>query len=58
MKDNTVTLREIDTMKQIRVPIDQVGTVIKNCCNRTEKWENIIKKYPSFEEEKNKNNEK
>ena len=58
LKDNTVTLREIDTMKQIRVPIDQVGTVIKNCCNRTEKWENIIKKYPSFEEEKNKNNEK
>ena len=52
LKDNTITLREIDTMKQIRVPIDEVGTVIKNCCNRIEKWEDIIKKYPSFEEQK------
>ena len=52
LKDNTITLREIDTMKQIRVPIDEVGTVIKNCCNRIEKWDDIIKKYPSFEEQK------
>ena len=55
MKDNTITLREIDTMKQIRVPIDEVGIVIKNCCNRTEKWEDIIKKYPLFEQGKNDN---
>ena len=50
LKDNTITLREIDTMKQIRVPIDEVGIVIKNCCNRIEKWEDILKKYPLFEE--------
>ena len=49
LKDNTVTLREIDTMKQIRVPIDEVGTIIKNVCNRAEKWEDIVKKYPAFE---------
>ena len=55
LKDNTITLREIDTMKQIRVPIDEVGVVIKNCCNRLEKWEDIIKKYPLFEQEKNDN---
>ena len=55
LKDNTITLREIDTMKQIRVPIDEVGVVIKNCCNRIEKWEDIIKKYPLFEQEKNDN---
>ena len=48
-KDNTVTLREIDTMKQIRVPIDEVGTIIKNVCNRIDKWEDIVKKYPAFE---------
>ena len=55
LKDNTITLREIDTMKQIRIPINEVGLVIKNCCNRLEKWEDIIKKYPSFEEKKNDN---
>ena len=52
LKDNTVTLREIDTMKQIRVPINEVGNVIKNCCNRIEKWEDIVKKYPAFEDKK------
>ena len=55
LKDKTVTLREIDTMKQIRVPIDEVGIIIKNCCNRIEKWEDIIKKYPLFEDKKNDN---
>lgn len=49
VKDSTVTLREIDTMKQVRVPIDDVGVIIKNCCNRIEKWENIVQKYPAFE---------
>ena len=53
LKDNTITLREIDTMKQIRVPINEVGNVIKNCCNRIEKWEDIVKKYPAFEDKKN-----
>ena len=52
LKDNTVTLREIDTMKQIRVPINEVGTIIKNVCNRLEKWEDIIKRYPAFEQAK------
>ena len=53
LKDNTITLREIDTMKQIRLPINEVGNVIKNCCNRIEKWEDIVKKYPAFEDKKN-----
>ena len=52
LKDNTITLREIDTMKQIRVPIDEVGTIIKNVSNRTEKWKDIVKKYPAFEQAK------
>ena len=55
LKDNTVTLREIDTMKQIRVPINEIGTIIKNVYNRIEKWEDIIKKYPLFEFTKNGN---
>ena len=49
VKDNTVTLREIETMKQLRVPIDEVGQVIRNVCNRVSKWEDIVAKYPAFE---------
>ena len=55
LKDNTVTLREIDTMKQIRVPINEIGTIIKNVYNRIEKWEDILKKYPLFEFTRNGN---
>ena len=58
LKDNTVTLREIDTMKQIRVPINEVGTIIKNVCNRIEKWEDIVKRYPAFEQAKKDKDEK
>ena len=49
LKDNTVTLREIDTMKQIRIPIDDVGIVVRNVCNRNETWEEVVKRYPAFE---------
>ena len=49
VKDNTVTLREIETMKQLRVPIDEVGQVIRNVCNRVNKWEDVVAKYPAFE---------
>ena len=36
-------------MKQLRVPIDEVGQVIRNVCNRVSKWEDIVAKYPAFE---------
>ena len=51
-KDNTVTFREIVTMKQIRVPIDDIVVVLRNLCNRIEKWEDVMKKYPIFEAKK------
>ena len=55
LEDNTVTLREIDTMKQIRVPIPDIGNIIKSVYNRTEKWEDIVKKYPLYEFTRNGN---
>ena len=42
-------------MKQIRVPIPEIGNIIKNVYNRTEKWEDIVKKYPLFEFNRNGN---
>jgi len=52
VKDNTVTFREIVTMKQIRVPISDVGLICKNLANRIEKWEDVILRYPAFEAKK------
>ena len=49
LKDETVTLREIETMKQIRIPIKEVGETIRNICNRITKWEEVLEKYPAFE---------
>ncbi|MCQ2819485.1 MAG: glycine--tRNA ligase [archaeon] len=51
-KDNTVTFREIETMKQIRVPIDDLGTICRNLGFKLETWENIMAKYPLFEAKK------
>ena len=47
-KDNIVSLRKIDSMKQLRIPIDDIGIVIKNICNRKEIGDSVMKKYPLF----------
>ena len=52
VKEQTVTFREICTMKQIRLPINDIGIVCRNLSNRVEKWEDIMKKYPLFESAK------
>ena len=51
-KDNTVTFREIETMKQIRVPIDDLGSICRNLAYKTETWDSYLKKYPLFEAKK------
>lgn len=48
VKDNTVTFRELKSMKQIRVPIDDIGTICRNLSNKIETWEDMLKKYPLF----------
>lgn len=51
-KDNTVTFRELITMKQIRVPINDLGTICRNLSYKVETWESILQKYPIFEAKK------
>ena len=51
-KDNTVTFREIETMKQIRVPINDLGTICRNLAFKIETWESVMSKYPLFEAKK------
>jgi len=47
LTDNTVTLRERDSMLQVRVPLDEVAGLIKSLCDLTATWEkDVLTKYP------------
>merc|ERR1712046_429304 len=45
-ENKTVTLREILTTKQVRVPIAEVGQVLANLCNNVTPWVDVLQKYP------------
>jgi len=46
LADNTVTLRERDSMKQIRLPKDEVTTLIFKIVHNKVTWEQLLLKYP------------
>jgi len=48
IKDNTVTLRERDTMIQVRVPIAEVARVVRKLCDNTITWDSILTSFPRF----------
>lgn len=48
LKDNTITLRERDTMKQIRASVDEVLGAIVSLVNGTELWTDVLKRLPEF----------
>jgi len=52
LKDNTVTLREIHSTKQVRIPIDGLSAVILNLSKGIMKWSDCQEKYPEFTTEK------
>lgn len=52
LKDNTVTLREIHSMKQVRIPIDELSTTILSLSKGITTWEEIQIKFPEFVAEK------
>lgn len=49
VKDNTVTLRDRDTMKQVRGTLDEVVEAIKNVVNGVETWDDIKGRLKVFE---------
>ena len=49
--DKTTTLRELYTMKQLRVPIADLDKIIVNLSQEVTSWEEICKIYPHFESE-------
>ena len=43
---NTVTLRERDSMKQVRLPLDDVAVVVNDIVKERKTWEDLLEKYP------------
>ena len=52
VQDRTVTLRERDSMEQIRLPIDDVLNVVEDLSSGRSSWTKIAQKYPRFDASK------
>eukprot|EP00826_Nyctotherus_ovalis_P004168 TRINITY_DN10872_c0_g1_i1.p1 TRINITY_DN10872_c0_g1~~TRINITY_DN10872_c0_g1_i1.p1 ORF type:complete len:610 (-),score=162.44 TRINITY_DN10872_c0_g1_i1:146-1975(-) len=48
LKDETVTLREINSMAQIRLGIDKVAEELSKLSGNMTTWEQLVEKYPKF----------
>lgn len=46
LEDGTVTLRERDTMKQVRVHIDKLPDVLYGLCNDSMLWSDVLQNFP------------
>ena len=49
LKDNSVTLRDLFSTKQVRLPLAEVAGVISNLSTGLTKWEKIVETYGLFE---------
>ena len=48
VKDNTFTLRDRDTTKQVRASEDEICKAIKNLVDGEETWEDVRQRLPEF----------
>lgn len=49
VKDNSVTLRDRDSTKQVRATEDEICAAIKSLVDGEETWEEVQKRLPAFE---------
>lgn len=47
----SVTLRERDSMGQVRIPLDEIAEVVKNLAFSKIQWSDVEAKYPKFEQQ-------
>ena len=45
--DSTVTLRERDSMAQVRVPVAEIASVVRSLVDGAVSWEEVAAKYPA-----------
>lgn len=50
---HTVTLRERDSMGQVRIPLSDVPSVVRDLTNSKVSWSDVEGKYPKFEQQEN-----
>jgi glycyl-tRNA synthetase len=48
LKDGTITLRDRDTMKQLRASSDEILSAIVSLVTGTEVWSDVAKRLPEF----------
>ena len=46
-RDDTVTLRERDSMAQVRVPLSEIASVIRALVDGATSWESVLAKFPA-----------
>jgi glycyl-tRNA synthetase len=49
VKDNSLTLRERDSTKQVRASEEKIIGAVKNICSGLETWEDVLARLPLFE---------
>jgi len=49
VKDNTLTLRDRDSTKQVRASEDEIIAAVKSLVDGDETWEDVAKRLPAFE---------
>lgn len=47
----TVTLRERDSMSQLRIPLDEIADIVRNLAFDKVTWNEVSNKYPKFEQQ-------
>jgi len=52
---NTATLRERDTMEQIRAPIEELGPIVRDLSNGKTTWDEVKRIHPKFEQQESVN---
>uniref|UniRef100_A0A1B0D3H6 Anticodon-binding domain-containing protein n=1 Tax=Phlebotomus papatasi TaxID=29031 RepID=A0A1B0D3H6_PHLPP len=48
---HTVTLRERDSMAQVRIPVNEIADVVRRLASGKSLWTEIEAKYPKFEQQ-------
>lgn len=48
LPDNVVTVRERDTKEQLRIPLREVATVMRNLSTNKVPWQKLCEKYPKY----------
>ena len=54
IEPHSVTLRERDTLVQIRASVEDMPNIVAGLVNGTTTWSKVVEEYPVFEEQKNK----